>query len=172
MSQRILFKTLVDILFLIHCFGLIGFILVLPVGFYTTDLVQLKMSNFDFGIDKLPVWYWSGIFLSILAYIFLLLALAFLRRMARILLTRNFFLDPVIEYGRKTGKFFLFSGSTLVLVYIILWLGKLFSGKVQIDLGTDIIIPFFLLMIGLFFKLQAEALQQGKELKEENELTI
>lgn len=45
MKQNILFKTLIDLLFFVQCFGLIGVIVILPSNLGTVSQAEVQVVN-------------------------------------------------------------------------------------------------------------------------------
>ncbi|MFT5918101.1 MAG: hypothetical protein ACI81T_004618, partial [Bacteroidia bacterium] len=50
--------------------------------------------------------------------------------------------------------------------------GRMTNGKLALSYDVNLMIPCFLVIIGLFFVIQSEALLTAKGSKEENELTV
>ncbi len=78
----------------------------------------------------------------------------------------------VIENLKRSGNMFSIAGVFLMVTYAIFWLSRLSLGTIKLTYGTNLMIPLFLIIIGLFFILQSNALFKAKSIKEENDLTI
>lgn len=165
MKKAILFKTLVDILYILHFIGLIGIIFIIPFG--TVNINQVNMSVEDWSL-----FYWSIFIVSLFAYIIFLRGLYFLRKMARFLLTNKYFSDNTIENLKKSGNNFLYTGIISFALIVVLWISKLTGGKFELIYDNNLLIPLFLSIIGMFFIIQSNALNLAKGIKEENELTV
>ena len=165
MKKAILFKTLVDILYILHFIGLIGIIFIIPFG--TVNINQVNMSVEDWSL-----FYWSIFMVSLFAYIIFLRGLYFLRKMARFLLTNKYFSDNTIENLKKSGNNFLYTGIISFALIVVLWISKLTGGKFELIYDKNLLIPLFLSIIGMFFITQSNALNLAKGIKEENELTV
>ena len=165
MKKAILFKTLVDILYILHFIGLIGIIFIIPFG--TVNINQINMSVEDWSL-----FYWSIFIVSLFAYIIFLRGLYFLRKMARFLLTNKYFSDDTIVNLKKSGNKFLYTGIISFALIVVLWISKLNGGKFELIYDNNLLIPLFLSIIGMFFIIQSNALNLAKGIKEENELTV
>jgi hypothetical protein len=165
MKKAILFKTLVDILYILHFIGLIGIIFIIPFG--TVNINQINMSVEDWSL-----FYWSIFIVSLFAYIIFLRGLYFLRKMAKFLLTNKYFSDDTIVNLKKSGNNFLYTGIISFALIVVLWISKLTGGKFELIYDNNLLIPLFLSIIGMFFIIQSNALNLAKGIKEENELTV
>lgn len=161
-------KLLIDILFILHLVGVVGFFLILPFGIFSTNIAD---AHYD-SLYDLPTYYWIGIVLSITTYIIFLFGLFFLRQAAGYLQSNSFFKDLVIRNILKSGYYFITSGIVLSLTYLFMWVATFNSENIKISYGTNLILPLFLGIIGVFFVLLSSALYEGEYLKEDNELTI
>ena len=165
MKKAILFKSLVDILYVLHFIGLIGVLFVIPSGIININQVNLNVE--DWGL-----LHWIIVTVSLLAYIIFLRGLYYLRKMARFLLANNYFSEDTIQNLRKSGSNFLYTGITSFAILIMLWVSKLSKGKLELIYDNNILIPLFLCITGLFFIIQSNALNLAKGIQEENELTV
>ncbi|HBY67602.1 MAG TPA: hypothetical protein DEG69_07540 [Flavobacteriaceae bacterium] len=110
--------------------------------------------------------------MSFLSYIIFLLGLYYLKKTAKHVLNNNFLKTPVIENLKRSGNMLTIAGIFLMVTYTVFWLSTLSLGTIKLTYGTNIMIPLFLIIIGLFFILQSNALFKAKSIKEENDLTI
>ncbi|PTM09775.1 MAG: hypothetical protein DA407_05025, partial [Bacteroidetes bacterium] len=72
---------------------------------------------------------------------------------------------------KKSGRLFIYTGIISLSVYIISWIIRLNSGNVLLY-NTDIVLPIFITIVGLFFSIQSDVLMVSKKVKEDNDLTI
>ncbi|MFD0992031.1 DUF2975 domain-containing protein [Tenacibaculum geojense] len=165
MKKAVLFKTLVDILYILHFIGLVGIIFIIPFGTININQVNMDVENWS-------LFYWSIFIVSLFAYIIFLRGLYFLRKMARFLLNNKYFSENTIENLKKSGNNFLCTGIISFVLIIVLWLIKLIGGKFELIYNNNLLIPLFLSIIGMFFIIQSNALNLAKVIKEENELTV
>jgi len=172
MKNAKIFEFLVDLLFVFHCIGLAGFLFIFPLGIFTTQTVNVKMEDFNYNINELPQMYWVFIGISFIAYIIFLMGLYFLRKVAKQLISKQIFSSKIILNLKKSGKYLLASGMSVLIMYILIWLFKLLNGKIELVYGDNVMVPFFLMIVGLFFIIHSKALLIAKETKEENDLTI
>lgn len=163
MKKTVLFKNLVDILYILHFIGLIGILFILPFANININEVDIQDWN---------LFHWLIILLSLITYIIFLRGLYFLRRIAKFLLLNHYFSENVIEHLKKSGNYFLLTGILSFVILLGLGISKLSINKLYLVYNSDIIIPLFLTIIGLFFIIQSHTLRLAKEFKEENELTI
>lgn len=165
MAKTILFKTLVDILYILHFFGLIGIIFIIPFGTVNINQVDIKVEDWN-------LLYWLVFIVSLLAYIIFLRGLYYLRKMARFLLSNKYFSDNIIQNLNKSGNHFLYTGIISFILFAALWISKLVGGKFKLIYDNNLLIPLFLTIIGMFFIIQSKTLNMAKGLKEENDLTV
>jgi len=100
MKQNILFKTLIDILFFLHCFGLLGALVILPTNIGT--IIQANIS-----VEYWNITHWVIFILSTLGYMLFLIGIYFLRKMARNYLSNKPFSINIIQYLKKSGKYYM-----------------------------------------------------------------
>lgn len=165
MKQNILFKTLIDILFFLQCFGLLGAILVLPNNIGTISQANTALENWN-------IMHWLIFTLSTLGYLLFLIGIYFLRKMARYYLSNQPFSVNIIQYLKKSGQYFILYGCITIGVITIKFLEKLFNSTMEFTYDINIQMSIVSLIIGLFFILQSNTLSNAKKLKEENDLTI
>ena len=165
MKKNILFKTLVDILYSLHFLGLIGILLFLIFGIANIDQIDPELEGGS-------ILFWIFTFISLLTYIIFLRGLSYLRVIAKFLLSKNYFSQLIISNLRKSGTHFLFTGILSLFLTLLLWIRKLYEGKFEIGYNTYLMIPFFLMIIGLFFMIQSKTLLLAKNIKDENDLTV
>ena len=165
MKKTILFKTLVDILYFLHFIGLIGIFFILPFGIVNTNQVNMD-------VEEPTLFFWIIALISLATYIIFLRGLFYLRKMAKSLLSKNFFSELIIRNSKNSGIHFLLTGILSIIVVILLWFNTLFNGKLELQYNFTIMFPLFLMIIGVFLIIQSKTLFLAKNLKEENELTV
>jgi len=164
MVRNLIFKTLIDILFIFQGFGIMGAFIIMPFG-------VTKINQTNLSLSEWTAMHWSLLILSLIAFVFFMIGVFFLRKIGRYLLTNQYFAIEVIHNLKKSGRFFIYTGVISFSVFIISWFVKLSSGKVLLY-HTDIVLPVFITIVGLFFIIQSDALVISKYAKEENDLTI
>ncbi len=164
-------KFLIDFLFIVLCLGILGFIFILPFGVFTTKIADIEFQGLD-GYWNLPVLYWIGIGLSILTYILFLIGINYLRKTANQFISKSFYSIKTSKDLRFSGVFLVLSALILTLTYLMFWLMDVSGGSVKLILGTDVMIPLFLCIVGFFFILQSKVLEQARLFKEDSNLTI
>lgn len=165
MKNTALFKTLVDTLYVLHFIGLIGMIFILPLGVFNVEQDVV-------GSEQWSAFYWVLALIGLTTYIIFLRGLFYLRKMASSLLSGSSFSERIISNLKKSGKHFLYTGVMAFGIMILLWIGQLGAGKLSFGYDANLLIPFFLMIIGTFFIIQSHTLSEAKQIKEENELTI
>ncbi len=165
MKKEILFKTLVDIIYILHFMGLVGIALNIPYG--VININQVNMNVMDWNI-----FHWLIFIISLIAYIIFLRGLYFLRKMSRFLLSNRYFSKKIIHNLKKSGKYFLQTGIILFVLYFVPYVYRFCGGEIELMYEINLLIPLFLTMIGLFFTIQSDSLILAKNMKEENELTV
>ena len=165
MKKSFLFKSLVDYLYILNVGGFLLLLTTISFGFVEINVIK--------GGDE----HWSLLAISIscisvLTCIVFLRGVYYLRKMARHLLTHKYFSKQIIKYLKISGTHFLLAGVMFVVIMILRWIGKLRVGLFEFVYDTNLMVPLFLMIIGLFFMIQSEALLVAKNFKEENELTV
>lgn|SRR5690554_196491 len=164
-------KLLIDTLFVILCLGFFGFLFILPFEIFNTKIVEVEFNNYG-GFQNLPFLYWTAIGLSIATYTFFLIGLNYLRKTANRFISSVFYSIEIIRNLKLSGIFFLLSAVVLAFTYIVAWGIDVSEGHIKLVLGTNVMIPMFLCIVGLFFILQSKVLNQARLFKEDSDLTI
>ena len=162
MKASSIFKILLNILLLLLFFNVIDFY-ILP--FYNLSTGETMICrDWDF-----MTW----VFLIIIAFIYTLFFIGafFLCRMGRELIKEYYFSRDIIRFLKVSGNYFVISGSLLLLIHISMIIyGFYYELNPVFDFTvTD---PLFLMIVGLFFKIQSKSLSQAKIYKDEFDLTI
>jgi len=165
MKRNILFKTLIDILFFLQCFGLLGALVILPSNIGTISQASIVVENWN-------TTHWTIFILSTVGYFLFLIAIFFLRKMARSYLSNKPFSINTTQYLKKSGQYFILYGMVTIVIIIIQFLEKLFNSSMQFSYDLSVQMSVLSLIIGLFFTLQSNTLINAKKLKEENDLTV
>ncbi|MBP1840634.1 DUF2975 domain-containing protein [Formosa algae] len=165
MTKTIVFKTLVDFLYMLHVLGLISILFTVPLGIININQADLSVSDWT-------IWHWSIVVLTFITYTVFLRGLYFLRKTARFLLSNKYFSNHIIDNLKQSGYHFLYTGLLSVGVILIVFVSKLYQGTFELIFDDNLLIPLFISIIGLFFIIQSHSLLLAKDFKEENELTI
>ncbi len=165
MKKAIVFKTLIDVFYIFHIGVPVYILLIVP-------LEAVKLDTGEAGLNNWTFKYWALAIVSSLTYVIFLRGLYFLRKVARRLLSRKYFSEEIITHLRKSGMHFLIAGSIFIFVQVLLWLSQLFVGQLNLSFEINSIAPLFLVIIGLFFIIQSNALLLAKDIKAENDLTV
>ena len=165
MKKSFLFKSLVDYLYILNVGGFLLLLITISFGF--VEINEIKGSDEDWSVLAISI---SGV--SALTCIVFLRGVYYLRKIARHLLTNKYFSKQIIKYLKISGTHFLLAGVMFVVIMILGWIGKLREGLFEFVYDINLMVPLFLMIIGLFFMIQSEALLVAKNFKEENELTV
>ena len=165
MKKSFLFKSLVDYLYILNVGGFLLLLITISFGF--VEINEIKGSDEDWSVLAISI-----ICVSVLTCIVFLKGVYYLRKMARHLLTNKYFSKQIIKYLKISGTHFLLAGVMFVVIMILRWIGKLRAGLFEFVYDTNLMVPLFLMIIGLFFMIQSEALLVAKNFKEENDLTV
>ena len=151
MKKEILFKTLIDILFFIHVLAFFGLLLVLPLKITGVNIESISKNNLTF-------YFWSVLIITIFSSFLFLKGLYFLRKVARFLLLNKFFTIEIIKNLKKVGTSFVYASCANLFLLFIHWIGKLNEGLFILKFDDNLITPFFMLIMGLFFIVQSKFL--------------
>jgi len=165
MKKSFLFKSLVDYLYILNVGGFLLLLITISFGF--VEINEIKGSDKDWSVLAISI---SCV--SALTCIVFLRGVYYLRKIARHLLTNKYFSKQIIKYLKISGTHFLLAGVMFVVIMILRWIGKLRVGLFEFVYDTNLMVPLFLMIIGLFFMIQSEALLVAKNFKEENDLTV
>ena len=165
MKKTIVFKTLVDILYLFHFIGLAAIVFIIPFGIVAINQVNIAIEDWS-------LFYWLIFIVSLVTYLIFLRGLYFLRKMARFLLSHKYFSVRIIQSLKKSGIHFLLTGVLNFSLFVAVWINKLNGGEIELIFGNNNLIPLFLMIIGMFFIIQSNTLELARGFKEENQLTI
>lgn len=167
MRKLYLLKAIVDFVWIMA---------LITIPFLLIFIGYLLMSNEPFDVPikmngiEITVLDFNAkivLFFATLSYLILLYGLYLIKILLRLFQLKIIFDDKIIFYFNRIGNLFILSG----FVYgIPAFFYKISQGEIKIEIGTN---PFlYLISLGLFFTVLAEVFKMGKQLKEENELTI
>ena len=158
MKNSLLFKSLIDILFVLHVLGLFAILLRFPLG--VVDVVNMEPLN---------LWKWIILTISCLIYLIFLRGLFFLRKIAREFLLNKMFTESVAISMKKSGSQFTYAGIISLLIFLS---KRLFDLNFEFIPQSVSITPIFLIIVGLFLTIQSKILLKTISIKNENDLTI
>ena len=164
MARNIFFKTLVDILFLGQVVGFIGIIFYVPAG-----VVRINMM--DSPVQEWSWTQWLSMLFSFINYVVFVMAFFHLRKVARRLISNNYFDVVVVSHLKKSGHYFVLTGIIGLLLFLAFWLIELSSNKLTLY-QSDFMVALFVTTIGLFFIIQSDVIRNAKHFKDDSELTI
>ena len=165
MKTNKFFKILIDGLFASQLIFILGVFFNIPNG-------VLKINMHNSPVETWELIYWLIFFFSIISYIFFIIALFQLRKIAKHLLKKNYFTALIINSLKKSGKAFVYSGIFSFSIVVISFFRRLIDKTFQLTFDSDLIICLFITTIGLFLIIQSKAMLSAKELQQENDLTI
>ena len=164
MKRNILFKTLVDVLFIFQFIGVIALVIVMPFGDTKIQMIDQPVVEWSWAL-------WLVLILSFLTYIIFILGLYHLRKVARYLLVNKYFDLIVVNHLKRSGLYFVVTGIFSLVLLLMVWLVKIMTGKIALY-DSDITLSFFIITIGLFFIIQSDVILNAKNFKDDSELTI
>lgn len=167
MKKLNLLKTIVD------------FIWIMSLVFFPLIIVLSIMILMDKEVFDIPITFATGtvdlsnnfgkmaLVINVINFGLLLYALYFFRKLLSRFMKRIVFEDEICFLLNKIGSIVIMASIVQLLSDYIT---KLSNHKFGIEFGYG---PFlYLLALGLFFKVLAEVFKIGKNMKEDNELTI
>ena len=164
MKYKQLLKTLIDVLFFLHLTLLIVALLVLLFG-VGSEFINVK------DLDG-TAWTWTAGIIALICAILFLRGLYYLRLIANQLLSQAYFSNSIIKNLQQSGNDFVLSGSLILLISFVLWIGNIFHGELNLRLDTEHLGALFLIIVGLFFSIQSKTLTLARAIKAENDLTV
>jgi hypothetical protein len=166
MQKAVVFKTLIDILFIGLCFGFLSLIFVAPFG-----LNMFAMENIE--IYDWSMFSWTIHILSVVSYVLLLIGIKQLRQAAKHMLKKNIFETKISDFLRKSGKYLILSSVINYLVFLITFIRNLtVENKLNIIFDNNLLLQMMVTAVGLFFLMQSDVIKTANRLKNENDLTI
>lgn len=167
MRKLYLLKAIVDFVWIMALITMpfllifIGYLLISNEPFD----VPIKMNGIEITVLDLNAKIF--LFFATLSYLVLLYGLYLIKKLLRLFQLKIIFDDKIIFYFNRIGNLFILSG---FVSGVPAFFYKIAKGEIKIEIGAN---PFlYLISLGLFFAVLAEVFKMGKQLKEENELTI
>lgn len=156
----------------------VGFLYYFTLFFFPEVLPNLlQMSRMAFQIFDWKVY--SVLALTVANFILFTAGVYFLKKTIPFFKEGDFYATPVIKNLKKTGKLFLFIGISMILLKMLsplivsnfIGFNKWYIAIISLLSSIDI--PMLaLVIVGLFFLVFSHSFQYGKEIQEENNLTI
>lgn len=127
--------------------------------------VPIKMTGIEITVLDLNAK--IVLFFATLSYLVVLYGLYLVKKLLRLFQLKIIFDDKIIFYFNRIGNLFILSG---FVSGVPAFFYKIAQGEIKIEIGAN---PFlYLISLGLFFAVLAEVFKMGKQLKEENDLTV
>ena len=170
MKKLHLLKTLVDLFWFFAVLGSVALIVFVPLFLFDDELVDIPMK---INGERLTVMnFTSKLILAgyVVAYGFFIYGIFLFRKVLNHFSKREIFHENVIVLFDKIGKLFLAATIMSFIVYV----SYQSYVKNKVSFGIEVGADSFLLAasLGLFFMVLSEVFAIGKNIKEENELTI
>lgn len=166
MKSEKLFKILIDAIFILQLLGISSAIFIIPSG----AIIKINMQNQP--VEEWSLFHWLILVISFLAYIIFVVGIFYLKKISKGLVDRKYFTILMIKNLQKVGKMFIVSGSFMIGIFLIQFISNLTNKTIRLIYNTELLFSVFIVAIGLFFLIQSKILEVGKNLKQENELTI
>lgn len=166
MKQIWQFEKLIYLLYILLIIY-VGVIVLVPVLMLFDIEINIR-SNLD--TDSFAFWIFFT--LELIVYLLFLLGVYFLRRVSLYLREDEPFKQLVIKGLNRSGTYMILSGLLSITSLVAVWVYKLVTGELSIGYGTDLILTLFIIIVGLFFKIQSNALMLAMKNKEELDLVV
>lgn len=167
MKKLYLLKAIIDFVWIMALISVpillifIGYLLISNEPFdipITTNGIKITVLDLNAKI---------ALFFATLSYLLLFYGLYLIKNLLRLFQLKIIFDNKIIFYFNRIGNLLILSG---FVSGIPAFFYKVAQGEIKIEIGAN---PFlYLISLGLFFTVLAEVFKMGKQLKEENELTI
>jgi hypothetical protein len=147
--------------------GLLG-LFIAPFFIFNNNKFEIDINGTDVNIGDV-IWHKKILTLVLVwtLYILYFKAIYHLRNSLQDLSSGNYFSDLVILSFKKAGQFLLyFAIGSFVFNFL---LGLILNLTINISFSTEFLLH---LIMALFFMFLSEAFLKGKNLQEENELTV
>ncbi len=169
MKKAKLLKDVLDVFLLLGAF--VCFVLLIASPF---NLLELKLAGNRYGnLGNVPWYVWGEVLVSMIAYLYFLRGILFLRKASRFMNSKSFFKNELHNYLKKAGVAFLSCSGLLLLTSILSWLFfTIYRSITSLGMSEETIFIFVLGIFGLFLMIQSDFIKRAMQLKEENDLTI
>lgn len=167
-TERIL-QLLIDIFFILLMLAFAGVCIAAPLLLITDGVVGFKLFGRAVSTDTGLASYLLGGLALILAGLFVW-SVYRLKKTTRKLVNQKYFDPQVITNFKQAGTGFLIVGLVSIIGKVLA--NFLIHSWVGISIDPYPNSEFFMIIIGLFFMLFSKILKRGKELAEENDLTV
>lgn len=170
MKKLHLLKTLVDLFWFFAVLSTVAIVIFVPIFLFSDKLTEVPakingeiITTMDFTAKLILLGF-------VIAYGFFIYGIFLFRKVLNYFLKREIFHDNVIKLFDKIGKMF-FTAS--IISFVVGFVFRSYNEN-KVHFGIEAGADSFLLSasIGLFFMVLSEVFAIGKNIKEENELTI
>ncbi|RZJ68528.1 MAG: DUF2975 domain-containing protein [Flavobacterium sp.] len=169
MKKLNLLKTLLDLFFFFSIFAVIGIFILGPIAFFNGEDLPLKIKGQEIIADN-----WGARLLIVTSAISSLLfvyAIFLFRKNVHSLVKREIFTEVVIANFKRIGWCLI--ASTLLGEIPLFFYNMINRNHLGLQFGTGGFDSMLLsIALGLFFMVLSEIFKIGKNLKEENDLTL
>lgn len=167
MRKLYLLKAIIDFVWIMALIS-VPFLLIF-VGYLliSNEPFDIPITTNGIKITVLDLNAKIALFFATLSYLVLFYGLYLIKNLLRLFQLKIIFDNKIIFYFNRIGNLLILSG---FVSGIPAFFYKVAQGEIKIEIGAN---PFlYLISLGLFFTVLAEVFKMGKQLKEENELTI
>lgn len=167
MKKIFLFKCLLDVFFILVVVTLAGVVIISP-----ERLLELY-TKLVYTMEPYSVLEIVMVVVYIVAFMLFTLGVWQIRSASRYMLKQNLFKEEIYSHLQKGGKLFLFSGSVLLLQFVVYCFVRfVFHSLAFFQLKSDFKFMLIITIFGVFLMIQSEFMKKAMELKNENDLTI
>lgn len=171
MRKLYILKALVDLLWFFSVIVIIAMAIFLPYLFLSSEPIDIPMTIGETKVVALDLPTKFLLLGLITAYCFFVYGLFLFRKVLGLFSKRKIFDVLVISLLNKIGIYFL---TASIIAVIVDFIAKVYiENKVEAGINGGFFDSFlFTASLGLFFMVLSEVFAIGKNIKEENELTI
>lgn len=170
MKKLHLLKALVDLFFFFSVIVTVAFLIFVPMFLFSSEPLDIPVK---IGGEKILIMNLNEKLILLaytIAFGFFVYGIFLFRKVLNHFSKREIFEDSVISLLDKIGKFFLLSSLITAIVHFF---SKIYlEGQVELGISSGFDSFLFSASLGLFFMVLSEVFAIGKNIKEENELTI
>lgn len=171
MRKLYILKALIDLLWFFSVIVIVAMAIFLPFLFFSSDPIEIPIKIGTTKVEAMDLPTKLMLLGLVSAYCFFVYGLFLFRKVLVLFSRRQIFDRNVIFLLNKIGKFFLIA--SLVAVIVDFTANLYIKNTVEFGIEGGFFDSFlFTASLGLFFMVLSEVFAVGKNIKEENELTI
>ena len=167
MRKLYLLKAIIDFVWIVAIISVPFLLIFIGYLLISNEPFDVPITMNGIKITVLDLNAKIALFFATLSYLLLFYGLYLIKNLLKLFQLKIIFDNKIIFYFNRIGNLFILSGFASGIPAFFY---KVAQGEIKIEIGAN---PFlYLISLGLFFTVLAEVFKMGKQLKEENELTI